>query len=77
MYEIERLFSLVYPFFFREPTEIRIFDEKGSTLQGDHSIYVRAVSSWCLFYILLIQFELFYGLFGKSNMHTTYYFCPR
>ena len=35
MYEIERLFSLVYPFFFREPTEIRIFDEKGSTLQGD------------------------------------------
>ena len=26
---------------------------------------------------LLIQFNLVYGLFGQSNMHSTFDFCPR
>ena len=35
-----------------------------------HSIYIRTVSSYCLFSTLLIQLKLVYWPFQKCNMHT-------
>ena len=40
-------------------------------------IHIGTVSSQCLQSILLIQFNLVHGLFGRSNMHSILDFCPR
>ena len=41
-----------------------------------HSIYIRTVSSYCLFFTLLNWLKLVYGLLGQISMHLTLNFCP-
>ena len=48
-----------------------------STQSFQHNTFIRAVSSWRLLATLLIQFELVYRPFGRSNMQSILDFCPR